>query len=853
MPTTINGIGTHYYGNKNRVVRTGVCRACGGSGSLSSYDTRLWFVVVFVPVIPLGRKRIIDECSHCRRHFVANQDEYAMSRQLALSGSRDRHRTEGTTESAIAAHAEMLGFHAFDDARQFRDEVLAASPDDALLHAAFGRQLDGIGDYDLATPLFEQAYGLNPELPEVRDGMALRHIVEGNLDEARRLLDFLEEPGAGQLYPLGRLEQLAQAYQKRGRHAETLELCEHLVREAPEVGQHHAFRKFVRTSEKAQREGKKVLPRSEQSWRALFDPNNGRFSKGQRWAAFLALVAVLAVGGLFGLSEYRRRHRTVHVYNDFGAGAQVVIDGNLNVPPDRRSHVVLAEGLHHVKVTGVVNEEFDLEVRSPLWERWTYSPAWVVNVGGASPLYFETLHYAENPREPETRLAVGENAFSAPHVDYLFEPAPDTIRVEGKSAEITKQRLSLAPEAPEALFRYTLAVGSREAALRYAESRLLIDPHDATLLTAYAQAVMENNEQERAKTALKPLREQRPILVNVHRYYQELHPTTAEREALINEYDQLLAKDPNDAALLYLRGRLTPSRATADDFYQRSIAADPQISWPWSAIGYQAMSVGDWAKCKNAVAEAQQRNHPESLDFPSFVAGLGLGESAELIRRYRERIPAEEPINALATTMMLATSLIVENNAEGARRALSDWESKLPAGETPVELLNGLRGTIEYDSGDYAALERRIAAGEATGNLKFLWLLATGKPQQAAADGELAELLTDPWNALALSVAFELGGEADEARSWRERACESLSKRGFEEVLAAKLLCSDVPPTPEQLGDVTLEPAQRALVITGLALRFADQRSDLLALAKRLSVQPGGFSPLIQQAVNRSP
>jgi hypothetical protein len=134
MPTTINGIGTHYYGNKNRVVRTGVCRSCGRSASLSSYDTRLWFVVVFVPVIPLGRKRIIDECSYCRRHYVANQDDYAMSRQLALSGSRDRFRTEGTTESAIAAHAEMLGFHAFDDARQFRDEVLAASPDDARIH-----------------------------------------------------------------------------------------------------------------------------------------------------------------------------------------------------------------------------------------------------------------------------------------------------------------------------------------------------------------------------------------------------------------------------------------------------------------------------------------------------------------------------------------------------------------------------------------------------------------------------------------------------------------------------------------------------------------------------------------------
>lgn len=62
MPTTVNGVGTHYYGRKNRAARISVCRACGRQGMLESYDTRLWFVIVFIPIIPLGRKRIIDQC-----------------------------------------------------------------------------------------------------------------------------------------------------------------------------------------------------------------------------------------------------------------------------------------------------------------------------------------------------------------------------------------------------------------------------------------------------------------------------------------------------------------------------------------------------------------------------------------------------------------------------------------------------------------------------------------------------------------------------------------------------------------------------------------------------------------------
>ncbi len=87
MPTTINGVGTHYYGKKNASVRAGACRSCGRVSNLESYDTRLFVVIVFIPVIPLGRKRIIDSCPFCRRHFVANQGEYQMARQLSISGA----------------------------------------------------------------------------------------------------------------------------------------------------------------------------------------------------------------------------------------------------------------------------------------------------------------------------------------------------------------------------------------------------------------------------------------------------------------------------------------------------------------------------------------------------------------------------------------------------------------------------------------------------------------------------------------------------------------------------------------------------------------------------------------------
>ena len=101
MPTTVNGIGTHYYGKKNRSVRTAACRSCGRVGNLESYDTRLWFVIVFIPIIPLGRKRVIDTCPSAGGTSWPNADAYEQARQLQVSGAIDQFRREPSPEAAL--------------------------------------------------------------------------------------------------------------------------------------------------------------------------------------------------------------------------------------------------------------------------------------------------------------------------------------------------------------------------------------------------------------------------------------------------------------------------------------------------------------------------------------------------------------------------------------------------------------------------------------------------------------------------------------------------------------------------------------------------------------------------------
>src|SRR3990172_7905600 len=154
MPSTVNGIGTHYYGKKNLQVRNDVCRSCGRAANLSSYDTRLWFVIFFIPVIPLGRKRITDECSSCSRHWAADQDKWEMARQLSVSGALEKYRTAPAPESALELHGILLGFHMLDEARKFRDEAESQHPASPMLFAGFASQLDTVGRAHDATPLY---------------------------------------------------------------------------------------------------------------------------------------------------------------------------------------------------------------------------------------------------------------------------------------------------------------------------------------------------------------------------------------------------------------------------------------------------------------------------------------------------------------------------------------------------------------------------------------------------------------------------------------------------------------------------------------------------------------------------
>ncbi len=75
------------WGNFNRrdhgLVR-GRCRSCGRRGFLRSYTSSKFFTLYFVPLIPLGKQKIVADCSHCKKAYGMGWREWKRLHATAL-------------------------------------------------------------------------------------------------------------------------------------------------------------------------------------------------------------------------------------------------------------------------------------------------------------------------------------------------------------------------------------------------------------------------------------------------------------------------------------------------------------------------------------------------------------------------------------------------------------------------------------------------------------------------------------------------------------------------------------------------------------------------------------------------
>jgi tetratricopeptide (TPR) repeat protein len=858
MPVTYNGIGTHYYGKRNLESRVGACHSCGRQGTLTSYNTTLWFVVAFIPVIPLGRKRIIDYCPACRRHYVVELKKWETAKQLEVSAALDKYRSAPSHENAIAVHQQLLKFHQTAQADEFQKELLQKFGQQAIVHCYLGAALEHRGLHSQAEPLFAKALELRPDLPQARAGVAMKLIRDRRLTEATDLLDFLDKPGSAQLYSLEPLEFLGDALQKSGDHQNALQKYERILKEIPPAGQHKAFRKKVKQSEKALRRTGTIFPKAKFSWRRFLGAERNSSGRSgplltRRGLVVAGGVAVAIAVVMIFANAHIRTHRKVFFLNGLSEVETLVIDGEkkLSLRPNRPQEQIMAEGAHTVQVKAPIIKTINFDIKSKSYfSRWFDNPVWIVNPDAGACLLYEEATYSKNPQPPKNHYFFGRESYFFSDVSHPFISLPASVTVNSDTESRTLQHVEPVIAAVEAF--EDLRNNKRVAeAMQLAETRLPVIPGDEELLHAYVEELKTEKDATRGRKLLEPGLSMRPVRTEWHRAYQDLS-RSEHRDELIGLYDGFLEKDPTNSTLLYLRGRIDKDAAKAKEFFNKAIAMDPQNALAYYALAYKFWNAGDWPEAKPLLARAVEIRPADAAFWKMYnLSRIGSGDVESLEKDLRDRL-AKNPVDALSAIQLLELFAAQSRPADAQlliTTFMATARKKEPRAAPSLE--SYMRGHFLYASGQFAELERLSSKDQSPIGSAHLFqaLLEQGKILEAEklrASGRSKD--QDPLELLTFSLASRLAGDDAKSKQSFDLALKAFQQSPGDFKIAGVLLASAQPPTDSQIAALSIPPQNKALLAAILQFQHPAESARFSQLARRLNLERGFPYHLIERS-----
>lgn len=246
MPHTINGIGTHYYGKKNVNSYQGVCDSCNRETVMEDYETGYWFVLIFIPLIPLGKRQVVGYCSSCTQHRAVPLDDWNRLKASEINQGMSELAAAGDDpHAALRMIGTLTGFNEHEQAAELAADTEARFPNDVEVQLALGSWHEQRGRAAKADECFKRAYAIDPSHPVALRAEAIDLMIHGRLQEAQALLDQLKPPYDPDVFFL-----LAKTHQERGEHHDAVRLFDFIKQWSPAFAKEKEFRKADKKSRK---------------------------------------------------------------------------------------------------------------------------------------------------------------------------------------------------------------------------------------------------------------------------------------------------------------------------------------------------------------------------------------------------------------------------------------------------------------------------------------------------------------------------------------------------------------------------------------------------------------------------
>lgn len=745
MPYTLNGIGTRYYGRRNESAIDGTCAQCGRFSRLSSYDTREFFCIFFIPVVPLRRFRIQSDCGSCRRHYrlsllgFREQVESTVGPLRAAADSKP-----GDEEAQLSRVGALVDFGLLKDAEEAARAALIQLPRSAKLNRRLAGLVATRGDRRTATQYFREAVQAAPQEAELRLalGSNLFELTCWNeaareLEEARRL-----EPQNPQTLWL-----LGSAYTNASEWASALSVLEALTRVEPNLAQGRDVLSLVKKCKVGLGYPLSDAERKVDRWRWPWArratsgaPHSARSLSATQVLVVLAVVAVAVTLVSSGVALFRQNRVDVYFDNGLKTPVTITVAGESFPcppgPPVRRS---LRPGAHEVVVASPQGEVERVSARiekQPLWDALFSPRFYVYNVRGAHIYRRATHTYSADPKlrnYQETLIGFG-SLVTESGVDYVFRQPPDTISSESKTDR--KISFNVASDLDyNALATLRYGESKTKEAERALRQAIGLEPCYVVARRNIVRVLQNEDRFEEATRETQSWIATCPgDAIEGHRAYQDVGIQRGDRAKLVLEYRDRLRLQPEVALNHYLFGRVLADPDLSMTEYREALRLDPELIRARLALGYDLIALERYSE---ALPELEgvldSKEYAPEAAIPYVHASIGAGTSekarADLVRVFRDPLSNFSVWEArwaleLALGQWNAAEALLETRAKQEGDPRETWLRRVQVARLQGDSVRVLKLLDEGDK--QGELAQRAAL------LRFEHLLERGQYREAA-------------------------------------------------------------------------------------------------------------------------
>ncbi|MCB1032722.1 MAG: hypothetical protein KDD47_02680, partial [Acidobacteria bacterium] len=733
MTFTLNGFGTSYWGKARRTVRRGRCEQCGNVADLSSYDTTKYAVALFLPIVPLSKVRVFDDCPRCRRHRLIKLKEWNRLKEESVGKALADFRA--SPESAEAAAEALRAAVGYDDETAFLEvsrEVLRHHGGKAELVTMMAGGLEEFGHAEQAEAALRRGLKLSDE-PEMRWQLARLLMISGKPAEARPLLRPAYAEGNSSIQGLAYL--LVESFQAAGQHEEALGELDAIAAAFPEEAEDGDHQRYRKLSQKHRGSGRAIVSANlkpvpkigeEEDW-------GGRFAR-----VFAPLVLVVALGSLAVFAFRGGTSREVYFVNGLEEAYEIHVDGRrLALPPGKAVPRILPLRtdltVESVRKQGPAPPPFPLRLEQGVFDHLRKTGVVVVNPDRSAILMRQEVEYAVKPRDDAPNPVafwVGEATYELPATDFAFRDLPDEVDLPSSRSRVMKSHLSVLEVPPQIGYAILEQEGREEAVQAYLEARARLDGGGDEILPFLAERALP---WERFEELSQTHRTARPLRVTWHRAYQEGRQRLGQVAETEEEYRRLWQASPEDPDLQYLRARAVADPVEASRRMAEAAGKPGASFWAIFARAYQQAAEGRSAESCETVQRALELR-PEDLNLHWFQEQclVASGDFEAVLERLAAEREGGFDFNRFRDEVRWTAAA---GGAEPAQALVAENEKVLESAAAEKEqayLASLLEAEIHLGLGDLAAYETAIAGLEGEGE-KLRRALLSGAATEALA------------------------------------------------------------------------------------------------------------------------